>query len=49
MYEQQEMNDAGPGRWVPVLDVVEAVMDRIVREGAWRREQRPESADTAPA
>lgn len=49
MYEQQDVNDASPGRWVPVLDAVEAVMDRILREGAWRQGQSPEPAEAAPA
>ena len=43
------MNNAEPARWVPVLDAVEAVIDRIVREGAWRQEQRSETAEAAPA
>lgn len=50
MHRQQDVNDdAQPERWVPVLDAVEAVIDRIVRENARRREPRSESADAARA
>ena len=47
--ERQEINDARPARWVPVLDAVEAVIDRIVRESARRQEQRYEAADAGRA
>lgn len=50
MYEQhQDRSDTSPGRWVPVLDAVEAVIARIARESAQRQGQRPESAQAAPA
>ena len=50
MDERQDVNDTSPGRWVPVLDAVEAVIDRIAREGAWRQgRRRPESAEAASA
>lgn len=49
MHQRQDANDANPGRWVPVLDAVEAVIDRIVREGARRQEQRSETAEAASA
>ena len=49
MMERQEINDARPARWVPVLDAVEAVIDRIVRESARRQERGFEAADAARA
>lgn len=49
MHQRQDVNDASPGHWVPALDAVEAVIDRIVREGARRQQQRSEPAETAPA
>jgi hypothetical protein len=49
MVERQEINDVQPARWVPVLDAVEAVIDRILRESARRQEQHFEAADTARA
>lgn len=47
--ERQETNDMKPARWVPVLDAVEAVIDRIVRESAERQERRHAIADAGRA
>lgn len=47
--ERQETNDMKPARWVPVLDAVEAVIDRIVRESAERQERHHAIADAGRA
>lgn len=47
--ERQEINDMKPARWVPVLDAVEAMIERIVRESAGRQERHHDIADTAHA
>lgn len=48
MIERQNYaDDFAPGRWVPVLDAVEAVMERILRDEEGRQGQRSENA--APA
>ena len=49
MQERQDTNDMKPARWVPVLDAVEAVIDRIVRESAGRQEGRYDAADAGRA
>ncbi|MGE0095994.1 MAG: hypothetical protein AB7M05_05110 [Alphaproteobacteria bacterium] len=49
MVERQEINDMKPARWVPVLDAVEAVINRIVRESTGRQERRYDTADTVRA
>ncbi len=47
--ERQETNDMKPARWVPVLDAVEAVIDRIMRESAGQQERRHDIADAGRA
>lgn len=49
MMERQEINGMKPARWVPVLDAVEAVIDRIVRESAGRQERRHDIPDAGRA
>ncbi len=48
-HEQQTAGDANPGRWVPVFDAVEAVMERIRRDAERGCGQRPDPAAKAAA